>query len=120
MAIQVACSGSYLDQNNKQRKCGIVEPLMDPKTEQVFCPTCDVELIVGHFQKTTMKSIKQFRQKAHIPFGVKCQKCHKEMQPQIMDEEIVCPNCHCIHSHLSEPFKNMLKIQLKTANKEVI
>lgn len=120
MPVTAVCNNSYIDdKTKKEKKCGEVEPYMDPKTGKVYCSKCDNEMQISHFQKVTMKTLKQFRQKQMIPFAVKCQNCGKEAQPKIMGDDIVCPQCSKEHSHLSEPFKIMLKDKLKTANKEL-
>ncbi len=101
--------------------CGkIMEPYLDPKTDKVYCSLCDGELPnITHFVKIQMKSLKQFRQKSPKPFAIKCQKCEKEDQPVISGDDIVCPGCNKPHSHLSEPFKIMLRDKLRTVNKDV-
>ena len=66
-----------------------------------------------------MKSLKQFRQKKVISFAVKCQKCGKEERPKIVGNDIVCKSCNNIHTHLSEPFKIMLREKLRTATQDV-
>jgi Zn finger protein HypA/HybF involved in hydrogenase expression len=119
MAILLNCPNSYTDDKGKQKKCGSVEVYMDPKTEKVYCPLCEEEMIVNHFTKITLKSIKQFKQKSTATFVVKCQSCHKEAQPVINNNKIVCPFCQKEHTHLSEPFKIMLKDRLKTVNKDI-
>ena len=121
MAISIACPNTYLDHNNKQRSCGVMEPVMDPATSKVYCSLCGEELTnINHFQKTTMKAIKQFRIKSTASFSVKCQICQEDLQPKIVQDQVVCPACLRPHQHLSEPFKIMLKAELKTANKEII
>ena len=119
MPIALNCNNSYTDNKGKQKKCGNVEPYIDPKTEQVFCPLCGSEMAVTHFTKVTLKNLKQFKAKSTETFSVKCQKCGKEAQPKLANNTIVCPDCNKEHSHLSEPFKIMLKEKLKTANKDV-
>lgn len=119
MAISAICNGTYTDEKNKIKKCGQVEPFMDPKTERVYCPFCEEEISVNHFQKTTMKTLKQFKEKLGVAFAIKCQGCGKEAQPKIVNDDVVCPKCEKAHNHLSEPFKIMLKDKLKTANKEI-
>jgi Zn finger protein HypA/HybF involved in hydrogenase expression len=119
MPLALNCNNTYNDDKGKARRCGQVEPYMDPKTEQVFCPLCNQEMVVTHFTKVTLKNLKQFRQKPTVPFGVKCQSCGKEAQPKIVNDDIVCPGCNKKHEHLSEPFKIMLKDKLKTTNKDV-
>jgi|SRR5271166_2476156 len=120
MPISLICNNTYQDDKGKTKKCGQVEPYMDQKTGQVFCPNCNSEITgVTHFMKTTMKTLKQFKQKLTVAFGVKCQKCNKEAQPKIVGKDIVCPGCGKPHEHLSEPFKIMLREKLKTANRDV-
>ena|ERR1035437_5538083 len=119
MPLALNCINSYIDEKGKQRRCGQVEPYMDPKTEQVFCPLCNKEMVVTHFTKVTLKNLKQFLQKSTQTFNVKCKNCNKEDQPKIINNEVVCPSCNKKHEHLSEPFKIMLKAQLKTANKDI-
>lgn len=97
-----------------------MEPYLDPSTDKVYCEKCDREMTnVTYFVKVQMKSLKQFRQKQAVAFGVKCQKCSKEAQPKVVGDDIVCPGCGKPHEHLSEPFKMMLRDKLKTANKDV-
>lgn len=120
MPIIIICNNTYIDDKNKERKCGEMEPYMDPKSEIIYCSKCNREISnVSHFQKTTMKTLKQFRQKLAVAFGVKCQNCGKEAQPKVINDDIVCPQCSKSHEHLSEPFKIMLKDKLRTANKEL-
>lgn len=120
MALSLFCNNTYKDDKGKEKKCGEMEPYMDPKTEKVYCSKCDKEMTnVTHFMKTTMKTLKQFRQKQAVAFGVKCKNCGKEAQPKVVGDDIVCPGCNKAHTHLSEPFKMMLKDKLKTANKDV-
>lgn len=97
-----------------------MEPYLDPNTDKVYCSRCDQELPnITHFVKVQMKQLKQFRAKQAVAFGTKCKSCGKEAQPVIVGDDIVCPGCKKPHTHLSEPFKRMLKDKLKTANKEV-
>lgn len=96
------------------------QPFIDPKTEKVFCELCDEEQPnVNHFTKIQLKTLKQYRPKSTAPFSVKCASCQKEAQPKVINNEVSCPFCLKPHSHLSEPFKLMLKTQLKTVNKDV-
>lgn len=101
--------------------CGSqMEPYLELTDNKVYCSNCDKEISnVTHFVKMQMKSLKQFRKKKNLSFSVKCQKCNKEDRPKIVNKEVACPSCNTIHSHLSEPFKIMLKEQLKTANQDV-
>ena len=97
-----------------------MEPFLDLNDDKIYCSICEQELLnMTHFVKIQMKTLKQFRKKQNVAFGVKCQSCKKEAQPQISNNDIICPHCLKPHSHLSEPFKLMLKEKLKTANKDV-
>jgi Zn finger protein HypA/HybF involved in hydrogenase expression len=118
MALLLNCPNSYTI-SNKTKKCGAVEVYMDPITEKVFCPLCNQEIIVNHFNKMTLKNLKQYRQKSTETFSVKCQKCGKESQPVISQNLIICPDCKTEHKHLSETFKLMLKDKLKTVNQDI-
>lgn len=96
--------------------CKQMEPFIDPKTDKVHCSICDGELTnVTHFTKTQMKSLKQFRKKNSVAFGVKCNFCGKEDRPLLVQNDIVCPSCKKPHTNLSEPFKIMLKENLKSS-----
>jgi Zn finger protein HypA/HybF involved in hydrogenase expression len=120
MALALFCNNTYTDDKGKQRKCGEMEPYMDPKTDKVYCSKCDSEMTnVTHFMKSTMKTLKQYRQKQPVAFGVKCKNCGKDAQPKIVGDDIVCPGCGKAHDQLSEPFKIMLRDKLRTANKDV-
>lgn len=101
--------------------CGkIQEPYLDTADDKVYCSLCDRELPnITHFVKIQMKSLKQFRKRASKPFAVKCINCNKEDQPKLVGEDIVCPGCNKPHSHLSEPFKIMLRDKLRTTNKDI-
>ncbi len=97
-----------------------MEPYIDPKTDKVYCSICDGELTnVTHFTKVQMKSLKQYRQKASVAFGIKCNSCGKEDRPIVVGKDIVCPGCKKAHAHLSEPFKIMLRENLKNFGKDV-
>ncbi|HEY5267792.1 MAG TPA: hypothetical protein VII94_01505 [Candidatus Saccharimonadales bacterium] len=120
MAVVLICNNSYTDEKGKVRKCGQMEPYMDPKTEQVFCSLCNKEMPgITHFNKVTLKNLRQYKQKVTDTFVTKCQNCNKEAQPKVMGDDIVCPHCNKSHSHLSEPFKLMLKDKLKTTKQDI-
>lgn len=100
--------------------CQIMEPYLDTDDNKVYCSLCEKELPnVSHFTKVQMKSMKQFRQKKSTSFGVKCKNCGKEDRPKLVNNDIVCPSCNKPHTHLSEPFKIMLRDKLKTVGKDV-
>lgn len=105
--------------NNKG--CGkMQEPYIDTKDDKVYCSLCDKEMAnISHFTKVQMKSLKQFKQKTTVSFSVKCRSCNKEGRPKVIKEEVVCSSCMKPLDHLSIPFKNMLKEQLKTADKDI-
>lgn len=96
------------------------EPYIDMKTDKVYCSICDKEIVnVSHFVKVQMKSLKQFKQKNTTSFSMKCPKCNKDGRPKVVQDEVVCFNCLKPLDHLSVPFKNMLKEQLKTVDKDI-
>lgn len=101
--------------------CGkTMEPYIEPKDDKVYCSNCDKEITtLSYFAKAQMKSTKQFKQKKTMSFGVKCQNCGKEERPKVVKNDIVCPGCQKPHTHLSEPFKIMLKEKLKTVNQDI-
>lgn len=97
-----------------------MEPYIDPSTDKVFCSECDKELTnITSFTKVQLKSLKQYKQKKATSFVVKCQSCNREERPELNQNKIICPKCKKEHTHLSEPFKIMLKEKLKTASKDV-
>jgi Zn finger protein HypA/HybF involved in hydrogenase expression len=97
-----------------------MEPYIDPKTDKVYCSTCDQELTnITHFAKVQMKTLKQYKAKIPTSFSVKCKHCNKEARPKLVGQDIVCPSCNKNHDHLSEPFKIMLREKLKTASQDI-
>lgn len=97
-----------------------MEPYIDPKDDKVYCSECDKEIPnITHFAKMQMKSLKQYKQKKAVSFSVKCQSCGKDERPKLVNKDIVCPGCNKPHSHLSEPFKIMLREKLKTVSHDV-
>jgi len=120
MAVYLVCNNSYIDVDNKTKKCGQMEPILDPKTDKVYCSLCNQEVPnVSHFTKITMKTLKQFSKKNTIAFGVKCQNCGKEAKPHLVNEEVSCPKCNKPHLHLSEAFKIMLKNEIKNYKQDI-
>ena len=112
MAFSIVC-------NN--RGCGdLMDPYIDPATNQVFCSKCNKELNnVTTFIKSQMKQNKQFKPKTQTSFAVKCKNCNHESRPTLKNKDIICPNCNKPHSHLSEPFKLMLLDNLKKINQDI-
>ena len=112
MPFSIVCSN---------KGCGnLMEPYLDPSTNQVFCSKCDKEIVnVTHFVKSQMKQFKQFRPKKSVSFGVKCKFCNAEERPLVKDKNIICPACKKTHTHLSEPFKIMLLDNLKKINQDI-
>jgi hypothetical protein len=107
--------------NCTTKGCGKqMEPYLDPVTDKVFCSKCDNEITnVTHFAKVQMKTLKQFKEKKVIAFAVKCPKCGKEDRPKLVGEDIVCRGCQKPMTHLSEPFKIMLRDKLRTTAQDV-
>ena len=110
------------------RGCGKTqEPYVNLDDDKVYCSLCDREIVnITYFTKVQMKSLKQCKvrpkegmKKEPSSFIVKCDKCKTPSRPQIVDDDVVCGNCAKPLDKLSLPFKNMLKEQLKTADKDV-
>lgn len=101
--------------------CGkLQEPYIDPKTDKVYCSLCDLEISnITHFAKIQMKTLKQYKAKKTISFAIKCPSCNKEDRPKVVGQDIVCVNCKKPMTHLSEPFKIMLREKLKTVAQDV-
>lgn len=101
--------------------CGqLMQPYLDPQTDKVHCSSCDGEMSqITSFVKQQLKMNKQYRPKKTVAFAVKCTKCGKEDRPLLMNDDVYCPSCKSPHSHLSTPFKLMLKEKLKTVGKDV-
>lgn len=112
MPFQMPCTNSQCAK--------MQEPYIDPKTEEVFCSLCDQKINnITHFQKIQLKTLKQYRVKKKISFAVKCPKCNKEERPVATDDDIICSSCLAPMDHLSDPFKRMLRMQLKKADQEL-
>lgn len=105
--------------NNKG--CGkLQQPYIEPKTDKVYCSLCDKEITnVTHFAIMQMKALKQYKPKNTVSFAIKCKNCNKEDRPKVVGQDIVCIHCKKIMTHLSEPFKIMLREKLKTAGQDV-
>jgi len=98
----------------------IQAPYMDKETEKVYCSECHQEILgLTYFAKVQMKSIGQYRERPKISFATKCNECGLESRPKNVNNDIVCGICGKPLKHLSDIFKNMLKEQLKTVNKDV-
>lgn len=97
-----------------------MEPYLDSSDDKVYCSVCDNEIPnITHFAKMQMKTLKQFKKKTQLSFSVKCKKCNKEDRPKIVNNDVQCPYCKVSHTHLSEPFKIMLREKLKTADQDI-
>jgi rRNA maturation endonuclease Nob1 len=101
--------------------CGkLQEPYLDPQTDKVYCSLCDLEISnITHFAKIQMKTLKQYKVKKTVSFAVKCPSCNKEDRPKVVGQDIVCAFCRKPMTHLSEPFKIMLREKLKTVGQDV-
>jgi hypothetical protein len=113
MSFTIACTA---------KGCGkLMQPYIDPDTDKVHCSSCDSELLqVTPFVKHQLKMNKKYRPKKSIPFAVKCANCGREDRPLLLgDKDIICPACKKVHSNLSEPFKIVLRENLKTVDKDV-
>lgn len=68
-----------------------MEPYIDPKTDKVYCSSCDMEISnITYFAKQQMKSLKQYKPKNTTSFAVKCNKCNKEDRPMVQKDKLFC------------------------------
>jgi hypothetical protein len=89
-----------------------MNPYLDPMTNKVHCSDCHQEILnITQFTKSQMKSNKQFKAKQQKSFSVKC--------PILTPTDIVCSFCQQPLSHLSEPFKMMLREKISSADKDI-
>jgi hypothetical protein len=97
-----------------------MNPYLDPMTNKVHCSDCHQEILnITQFTKSQMKSNKQFKAKQQKSFSVKCPKCQQEDRPILTPTDIVCSFCQQPLSHLSEPFKMMLREKISSADKDI-
>lgn len=97
-----------------------MDPYIDPKEDKVYCSSCNRELTnVTYFTKVQLKNLKQFKPKTVVSFAVKCNNCGKEDRPKVVKDDIVCKSCNKAITNLSQPFKLMLKENLKNVDKDV-
>ena len=101
--------------NSEDKKCRKeIEPLIDKKTEKVFCPECELEITsIDPFMKRQLISMGQVIRESQekIPYAVKCPSCERKKQPKIgAAREIRCASCDSdITASLSGPFVEMLR-----------
>ena len=120
MPVSLQCPNSYTGADGKPKKCGETQPYIDPKTDKVYCSTCNAEMLgVSHFTKVTLKTLKQYKTRSTATFKVTCKSCNSEAQLQIVNNKVICPQCKKEHLHLTEPFKLMIKQYVGKANKDV-
>jgi hypothetical protein len=111
MPISINC-------NNKG--CGkYQEPLIDPKTGDVYCSNCD-QIIQGisHFTKVQLKTLGQVRRPLKGAFAIKCNKCKIEALPKLIDDTLVCSGCNT-PSNISKPFEILVRKAIKEGNKDL-
>ena len=101
--------------------CGkTMSPILDVNSNEVICSDCQREITnVSSFAKAQMKSLGQVKKDSKKSFAVKCISCGKETRPIELNNDLVCGSCKKPLSNISEPFKQMLRANLKNADKEV-
>lgn len=101
-------------------KCSKYQPpFLDPKKDKVYCSACNEEIVVNHFIKIQLKTLKQYREANKTSFAVKCNKCSKEDRPKLINDKIICGACGKEIDNLTDFFKQMLKKQLSKADQEI-
>jgi hypothetical protein len=94
-------------------------PYLDPKTEKVYCSACNQEIPGTHFIKVQLKALKQYKEVNKTSFSVKCDKCSNEDRPALINNQIYCVSCKKEIGNLTEVFKEMLRVNLGKADKDV-
>lgn len=94
---------------------------LNVETDQVHCADCNnVIKNITVFAKRQLKALGQTtkNQKTTKSFAVKCNHCDLLEQPTIEKNEFLCSGCKK-PLQISEPFKLILKENLKNANKPI-
>lgn len=90
-----------------------MEPLLDKKTNEVFCAECDRAINnVTEFAKRQMVSLGQVRRetKDKKSFSFKCDSCERNGTPVLgKNKELLCPFCKAKSTNISKPFEKLLK-----------
>ena len=98
------------------------EPVIDVKTDQVFCTECGKEIkSITVFAKKTMKSLGQIKRaaKKQQAFSIKCKACNKENPPKIDDKnKIVCGACNSELTDIPKPFQQVIRNYFKAQRKD--
>lgn len=109
----------FLIECNNKGCAQLQSPYIDPETDIVYCSKCDQEIKnVSIFTKRQMKSLKQIKVKEKKSFSIKCPNCKTDDRPKLIEDNIVCSKCSKNIDNISPFFKNMLKTQLNSINKE--
>jgi len=104
--------------NSEDKECRQeVEPVIDKKTDKVFCPECELEITsIDVFMKRQLVGMGQVLKpkKTNSAYSVKCKSCMRDGTPKLgNDREILCGSCSKdITADLGGPFVQMLKATL--------
>lgn len=95
-----------------------MEPVVDKDTLQAYCTVCNEEVkCINIFMRRQMAATGMVRKniKQKMPWSVKCKAkaCEKEAPPVIKDKKVFCFYCGDEMTHLTKPFVEILKQNLK-------
>lgn len=96
------------------------EARLDIKNNSVLCAECGKEIKnITSFAKTQLKSmgqtIKNTQEKQM--FAISCPSCELKAKPVLTGESFTCPGCKKELTNISEPFKLILKANMKNEPK---
>jgi hypothetical protein len=110
MAITLNCTNP---------KCGKwQDPILDVKSNKVYCSVCDCEQNVSHFTKINLKSVGQVKKATKSAYSVRCSACKWEALPKIVGAALCCPQCSAQHKGVSVPFQMLIKQEIKKASSD--
>lgn len=95
-----------------------IEPLIDKKTNKVFCPECNLEInSVNQFMKTQLASMGQVRRESadRTPYAIECKGCKNKKSPKLgPQKEILCAACGLdMTNSLNAPFAALVREAFK-------
>jgi uncharacterized Zn finger protein len=85
---------------------------VDYAKSRVICTECGGHITTQtHFAKVSMYGIGQIKRAegSKKAFAVECPKCQKKDQPVLAGDNVACPHCGSVHSHLNKPFLQTVK-----------
>jgi hypothetical protein len=90
-----------------------MQPVLDTKSNKVFCSVCDGEQTASHFTKINLKTVGQIRKAGKSAYSVKCASCKWEAMPKVVNNQLACPQCSAAHKSVSKPFETLIREAIK-------